>query len=68
MPEQYAQGTEARLVATNESLSSERGQLNDLLRTLQSMQNELESTGAAARRRLEADVAKLEAQLCVCFC
>jgi nucleoprotein TPR len=57
-------GVEARLVATNETLSSERGQLNDLLRTLQSMQNELESSGSAARRRLEDDVAKLDSQLC----
>ncbi|GAA5985408.1 hypothetical protein JCM10908_006964 [Rhodotorula pacifica] len=53
---------EKRLGEENATLSKERAHLADLMRNLQSMQNELERSGNDARRRLEENVARLEAQ------
>ncbi|GAA5926646.1 Mlp1p [Sporobolomyces koalae] len=59
---EVAKNVENRLVEENASLSRERAQLSDLMRNLQTMQNELERTGNDARRRLEENVIKLETQ------
>lgn len=51
---------EKRLVEENAALSKERAHLADLMRNLQTMQNELERTGSDSRRRLEEQVNRLE--------
>lgn len=55
------QSVEKRLVEENAALSKERAHLADLMRNLQTMQNELERTGSDSRRRLEEQVNRLEA-------
>ncbi|SGY80993.1 BQ5605_C009g05432 [Microbotryum silenes-dioicae] len=53
---------QARLVEENSALSKERAHLAELMRNLQSMQNEVERSGNDARRRLENQVTRLESQ------
>lgn len=64
------QNTEARLTAENSSLGTERSQLSDLMRNLQTMQHEIERASGETRSRLEEQVTRLESQLyvvCLCF-
>ncbi|GAA5906296.1 hypothetical protein JCM6882_002695 [Rhodosporidiobolus microsporus] len=53
---------EKRLVDENASLSAERARMAELMRGLQTMQNELEKSGGEQRRRLEESVKRLEGQ------
>lgn len=53
---------ENRLIEENTALSKERAHLADLMRNLQTMQNELERSGTESRRRLEEQVVRLESQ------
>ncbi|KAK5259972.1 Protein mlp1 [Exophiala xenobiotica] len=54
---------ERRLIEDNESLRSERGRLDHLNASLQSMINEREQTDVESRRRLQAQTESLEAEL-----
>lgn len=54
---------ERRLIEDNESLRSERGRLDQLNASLQSMINEREQTDVESRRRLQAQTESLEAEL-----
>ena len=62
------QSVENRLIEENAALGKERAHLADLMRNLQTMQNELERSGSESRRRLEDQVARLESQACVFSC
>lgn len=59
---EVGKSVEKRLVEENTALSKERAHLADLMRNLQTMQNELERSGTESRRRLEEQVVRLEAQ------
>lgn len=61
----FEQNVQNRLVEENAALSKERTHLADLMRNLQTMQNELERSGSESRRRLEEQVTRLENQACV---
>jgi hypothetical protein len=58
-----SQSTEARLSAENQGLNQERSSLNDLLRNLQTMQNEVERSSQESRRKLEQFNVTLSQQL-----
>lgn len=53
-------GIENRLLADNESLSRDRVHLNDLMRNLQNMQNEIERSANDTRVRLDNQIESLE--------
>lgn len=54
---------ERRLIEDNESLRNERGRLDQLNASLQSIINEREQTDAESRRRLQAQTESLESEL-----
>ncbi|KAK6382903.1 Protein mlp1 [Exophiala oligosperma] len=54
---------ERRLIEDNESLRNERGRLDQLNASLQSIINEREQTDAESRRRLQAQAESLESEL-----
>ncbi|CAO1622195.1 unnamed protein product [Sympodiomycopsis kandeliae] len=53
---------ESRLMEENQSMVREKAGLNELLRNVQSMQNDLDRNAGEVRRRLEGQVEKLEEQ------
>lgn len=57
------QKSEARLLSENQSLVQERSRLNELMKSLQTMQNDFEKTESEMKRRAERRVESLEKEL-----
>jgi nucleoprotein TPR len=57
-----AKGSESRLMEEISAMVKEKAGLNELLRNVQSMQNDLDRNANEAKRRMEAQIEKLEEQ------
>lgn len=60
---ELGKSTEQRLAAENQAMIREKAGLNELLRNVQTMQNEIDRNASETKRRLERQLEKLEEQL-----